>query len=154
MGVQVKKMLIWLLRRWKWVLWVLAVLVSLGIFHGMCRGDQKTETTLTAQTAWQRWETEDKPYAQASVYLPEDSAISAAELSGIRLSMENTLTAAGVPSTEHPWFYAASRTEQVTLQNGIASSTVELSMITGDYFRIPSHGAAHRLVYVRGRCDA
>ena len=136
MGVQVKKMLIWLLRRWKWVLWVLAVLVSLGIFHGMCRGDQKLAATLTAQTAWQRWETEDKPYAQASVYLPEDSAISAAELPSIRLSMENTLTAAGVPSTEHPWFYAASRTEQVTLQNGIASSTVELTMITGDYFRI------------------
>ena len=87
MGVQVKKMLIWLLRRWKWVLWVLAVLVSLGIFHGMCRGDQKLAATLTAQTAWQRWETEDKPYAQASVYLPEDSAISAAELPGIRLSM-------------------------------------------------------------------
>lgn len=136
MGVQVKKALVWLLRRWKWVLWVLAVLVSLGVFWGMCRGDQKLEATLTAQTAWQRWETEDKPYAQASVYLPEDSAISAAELSSIRLSMENTLTAAGVPSTDHPWFYAASRTEQVTLQNGIASSTVELTMITGDYFRI------------------
>ena len=136
MGVQVKKVLVWLLRRWKWVLWVLAVLVSLGIFWGMCRGDQKLEATLTAQTAWQRWETEDKPYAQASVYLPEDSAISTAELPSIRLSMENTLTAAGVPSTDHPWFYAASRTEQVTLQNGIASSTVELTMITGDYFRI------------------
>ena len=75
MGVQVKKMLIWLLRRWKWVLWVLAVLVSLGIFHGMCRGDQKLAATLTAQTAWQRWETEDKPYAQASVYLPEKTPI-------------------------------------------------------------------------------
>ena len=126
----------WLLRRWKWILWGLIVLVCLGVWHGLCRGDRKVVSELTDQTAYVRWETDDKPYAQASVYLPEDNAISDSVIPTIRLAIENALSAAGVPSTDYPWFYAASKTEQVTLQNGIASSNVELTLVTGDYFRI------------------
>lgn len=93
-------------------------------------------SALTDQNAYARWETEDKPYAQASVYLPEDNAIPDSMIPTIRLAVENALSAAGVPSTDYPWFYAASKTEQVTLQNGIASSNVELTLVTGDYFRM------------------
>lgn len=134
--MRVKQVLRWLLRRWKWILWGLIVLICLGIWHGLCRGDQKVVNTLTDQTAYVRWETEDKPYAQASVYLPEDNAISDSVIPTIRLAIENALRAAGVPSTDYPWFYAASKTEQVTLKNGIASSNVELTLVTGDYFRM------------------
>ena len=66
----------WLLRRWKWILWGLIVLVCLGVWHGLRRGDRKVVSELTDQTAYVRWETDDKPYAQASVYLPEDNALS------------------------------------------------------------------------------
>ena len=133
-----KKLLVWLLHRWKWLLWVLLVLVSLGIFLGFRRGDRSIIATLTDQTAAQRWENEEKPYAEASVYLPEDNAISASSLPALRLSVENALTAAGVPSEDHPWLYAASHTQQETLQSdsGSVSATVDLTLISGDYFRI------------------
>lgn len=131
-----KQMLRWLLLRWKWLLWGLAVLICLGVWHGLCRGDQRVENALTDQNAYARWETEDKPYAQASVYLPEDNAIPDSGIPTIRLAVENALSAAGVPSEDYPWFYAASKIQQVTLQNGIASSNVELTLIAGDYFRI------------------
>ena len=134
--MRVKQVLRWLLRRWKWILWGLIVLVCLGVWHGLCRGDRKVVSELTDQTAYVRWETDDKPYAQASVYLPEDNAISDSVIPTIRLAIENALSAAGVPSEDYPWFYAASKTEQVTLQNGIASSNVELTLVTGDYFRM------------------
>ena len=134
----VKKLLVWLLHRWKWLLWVLLVLVSLGIFLGFRHGDRRTIDTLTDQAAAQRWETEEKPYAEASVFLPEDNAISASSIPALRLSVENALTAAGVPSEDHPWLYAASRTQQETLQSdsGSVSATVDLTLIAGDYFRI------------------
>lgn len=133
-----KKLLVWLLHRWKWLLWVLLVLVSLGIFLGFRHGDRRTIDTLTDQAAAQRWETEEKPYAEASVFLPEDNAISASSIPALRLSVENALTAAGVPSEDHPWLYAASRTQQETLQSdsGSVSATVDLTLIAGDYFRI------------------
>ena len=134
--MRVKQVLRWLLRRWKWLLWGLIVLICLGVWHGLCRGDQKVVSALTDQTAYVRWETEDKPYAQASVYLPEDNAIPDSGIPSIRLAVENALSAAGVPSEDYPWFYAASKMQQVKLQNGIASSNVELTLITGDYFRI------------------
>lgn len=134
--MRVKQVLRWLLIRWKWLLWGLIVLICLGVWHGLCRGDQKVVNALTDQTAYARWETEDKPYAQASVYLPEDNAIPDSGIPSIRLAVENALSAAGVPSEDYPWFYAASKMQRVTLQNGIASSNVELTLITGDYFRI------------------
>ena len=71
--MRVKQVLRWLLRRWKWILWGLIVLICLGVWHGLCRGDRKVVSELTDQTAYVRWETDDKPYAQASVYLPEVS---------------------------------------------------------------------------------
>ena len=134
--MRVKQVLPWLRRRWKWLLWGLAVLICLGLWYGLRRGDQKVVSALTDQNAYARWETEDKPYAQASVYLPEDNAIPDSGLPTIRLAVENALSAAGVPSEDYPWFYAASKMQQATLQNGIASSNVELTLITGDYFRM------------------
>ena len=142
--MRVKQVLRWLLLRWKWLLWGLIVLICLGAWRGLCRGDQKVVSALTDQTAYVRWETEDKPYAQASVYLPEDNAIPDSGIPSIRLAVENALSAAGVPSEDYPWFYAASKMQQVTLQNGIASSNVELTLVTGDYFRI------HPLVLRKG----
>ena len=59
-----KKLLVWLLHRWKWLLWVLLVLVSLGVFLGFRHGDRRMIAPLTDQTAAQRWETEEKPYAE------------------------------------------------------------------------------------------
>ena len=97
-----KQVLRWLLRRWKWILWGLIVLVCLGVWHGLCRGDRKVVSELTDQTAYVRWETDDKPYAQASVYLPEDNAISDSVIPTIRLAIENALSAAGVPSDRLP----------------------------------------------------
>ena len=136
--MRIKKLLLWILQRWKWFLWGLMVLVSLGIFWGLHRGDGKTIEALTDQNAYVRWETEDKPYAQASVYLPEDSAISSSSLPTLRLSVENALTAAGVPSQDYPWFYAASRSTQAALQNddGTLTTTAELTLVAGDYFRM------------------
>lgn len=120
------------------MLWGLAALVSLGIFWGLYRGDRNVAASLTDQTAYVRWEAENKPYAQASVYLPEDNTVSSAALSSLRLAVENALTAAGVPSQEYPWFYAASRSTQAALQNdnGNLTTTVELNLVAGDYFRM------------------
>lgn len=131
-----KNCLRWLLRHWKMCLWVLGVLLSLLVFGLLWKGDTATVETLSDQRAAQRWQTEEKPYAQATVFLTEDNGIPQDSISGIRLTVENALTAGGVASDEHPWLYAFSRTEQAVLKNGIASSNVEMTLISGDYFAI------------------
>lgn len=134
--MKVKKCLRWLLSHLKICLWVLAVLISLGIFLALQHGDENTMAELSSQLAAQRWETEEKPYAQATVFLRDEDGIPQDAISGIRLAVENALTAAGVASDTHPWLYAFSRTEQAELINGIASSKVEVTLISGDYFTI------------------
>jgi hypothetical protein len=134
--MNVKKLLRWLLTHWKQVVWCLVCLICLGIFGLLWHGDQETVGTLTAQLAAERWETEEKPYAQATVFLETQDGISGDSIGEIRLSVENALTASGVPSAEYPWFYGLSRMEETTLTNGTASSNVELTLVTGDYFRI------------------
>jgi hypothetical protein len=135
-ALNVKKLLRWLLTHWKQAVWCLVCLVCLGIFGLLWHGDQKTIETLTAQLAAERWETEEKPYAQATVFLETQDGISGDSIGEIRLSVENALTAGGVPSDEYPWFYGLSRMTETTLTNGTASSSVELTLVTGDYFRI------------------
>lgn len=131
-----KKCLRWLLLRWKLCLWVLAVAVSLGVFGLLCRGDRNTVATLDSQLGAQRWETPEKPYSLSTLFLDAENSIPATELQQIRIQVENALTAAGTPSEDYPWLYAFSRTEQATLKNGVASSTVEVTLVSGDYFKL------------------
>lgn len=133
-----KKLLLWVLDRWKWFLWGLLVLVSLGIFLWLWQSDRSEIALLTDQSAAQRWESEGKSYAQASVYLPDEDAISSSSIPSIRLAMENALTDAGVPSEDYPWYFALSRTTQSTLSSddGKLTATVDVTMVTGQYFRL------------------
>ena len=117
-------------------LWVLAVGVSLIIFSCFLGGDRRTVETLSSQLAAERWETEEKPYTLSTVFLQDRDGIPQSALPEIRLGVENALTAAGVASDTHPWLYACSRVEQASLKNGVASATVEMTLISGDYFTI------------------
>ena len=119
---------------WKWILWGLVVLVCLILFLVFLHGDRKAVAELTDQAAYARWQTEEKPYGQASVYLKEGDGISQDSLAGIRLSIEKALTAGGVPSEDYPWYFAASRTESAELTGEKTSAKVELTLIYGDYF--------------------
>ena len=130
------KILGWIRRRWRFLLWIFTVLLSLGLCGLLLHLDRQNIAALTPQTAAERWETEEKPYAMASLFLPEEKAVSPERIGEIRLGVENKLLAAGVGSETHPWFYAFSRTQTATLTSESASAEVELNVITGDYFRI------------------
>lgn len=134
--MKVKKGLRWLFVRWKMCLWVLAVGLSLVVFAVLLRGDRQTVETLSSQLAAERWETEEKPYALSTVFFTDKDGIPQTAVSEIRLNVENALTAAGVASDTHPWLYAFSRTEQAELKNGVAGTTVEMTLVAGDYFDI------------------
>ena len=127
-----------IIRRWRLVLWIFTVLLSLGLCGLLLHLGEQNVAELIPQSAAERWETEDKPYAMASVFLPEDQAIPSDFVGQFRLSMENVLLAGGVGSETHPWYYAFSRTEDATLSSETASAQVELSVVTGDYFRVHS----------------
>lgn len=127
-----------IIRRWRLVLWIFTVLLSLGLCGLLLHLGEQNVAELIPQSAAERWETEDKPYAMASVFLPEDQAIPADFVGQFRLSMENVLLAGGVGSETHPWYYAFSRTEDAVLTTDTASAQVELSVVTGDYFRVHS----------------
>ena len=124
------------MKHWKKILWAALCLLCLLGFWLMRRADAKTIAALTPQQAAMRWETEEKPYAMASVFLEPDQAIPPTRMGEIYLAVENALTAGGVGSQEHPWFYAASYLTDATLKNGTASCDVELSAVAGDFFRI------------------
>ena len=134
--MKLKKCLKWLLLRWKLCLWVLAVVISLGIFGLLVRGDQKTIATLTHQQAAQNWGTEEKPYSQATVFLPAENAVPTDSVAQIRNEVEKAMLGASVAASEYPWLYAFSCNRQGELKNGIASSNVTVTMIAGDYFTI------------------
>ena len=127
-----------IIRRWRLILWIFTVLLSLGLCGLLLHLGERNVAELIPQSAAERWETEDKPYAMASVFLPEDQAIPSDFVGQFRLSMENVLLAGGVGSETHPWYYAFSRTEDATLSSETASAQVELSVVTGDYFRVHS----------------
>lgn len=123
----------------KWILWGALVAICLILAAVMFRGDRAIIQTLTDQQAAQRWQTEGKPYAQTTIFLEEQDGFHQENLSEMYLNVENALTAGGVPSTEYPWLYAASCTMDGTVStvNGTeASVDVELTLISGDYFRI------------------
>lgn len=130
------KCLRFLARRWKMCLWVLLVAISLGVFSLFCHGDGQTIAALSDQLGAERWETEEKPYSLSTVFLENQNGIPASALTEIRIKVENALTAGGVPSEDYPWLFAYSRTEQATLKNGVASSSVEVTLVAGDYFQI------------------
>lgn len=123
-------------RHWRAVLWTIICFGCLLALFMMWRGDEKTIGYLTPQEAAERWETEEKPYAMASVFLTEEQAIPQERMGEIYLSVENALTAGGVGSESHPWFYAASYAQTATLQNGTVSCEVELTAVAGEFFRI------------------
>ncbi len=124
------------MRHWKKFLWGGLCVLSLAGFFLLWRGDRRAAAELTPQQAAQRWETEDKPYAMASVFLTPDSAVPASRMGEIYLAVENALTAGGVGSEDHPWFYAASYHTDATLKQGTVSCQVELTAVEGDFFRI------------------
>lgn len=124
------------MKYWKRLVWGLAAVLCLLGALLLRHGDQAVIRTLTPQLAAQRWETEDKPYAMVSVFLPDDSAIPQSRISEIRLSVENALTDGGVGSDTHPWLYSASYQTTATLRSETASCEALLTAVTGDYFRI------------------
>lgn len=128
------KLLRWIFLNWKKTLWGLAVVLSLIIFLLFTHGDRQTISALSSQLAAERWQTEEKPYAMASVFLPDTAAIPQTAVDEIRLNIEKAVTAAGLSTEEYPWLYAFSQTQKATLKSGLASTDVEMTMISGDYF--------------------
>lgn len=124
------------MRYWKRLLWagiVVLCLIGAAVLH---HGDKQTIAELTPQLAAERWETGEKPYALASVFLEPGSGIPQDGISEIYLNVENALTAGGVSSEDHPWYYSACYQMDAALVNGIASCDVELTAVAGDFFRI------------------
>ncbi len=124
------------MKLWKKLLWAGLCLASLLGFWLLYRGDRQTVAELTPQQAAENWETAEKPYAMASVFLPEDSGILPSRMGEFYLAVENALTAAGVGSEEYPWYYAASYRTTATLTQDGASCDVELTAVAGEFFRI------------------
>lgn len=124
------------MKYWKRVLWGAAAGLCLIAALLLIRGDQKTIAALTPQLAAASWETADKPYAMASVYLPESEAIAQSAVGEICLSVEKALTDSGVGSDTHPWLFAASYQTEKTLTCDGGSSEVLLTAVSGDYFQI------------------
>lgn len=124
------------MKHWKRLLWGLAAGVCLIAFLVLWRGDRKTIRTLTPQLTAESFQTEEKPYAMASVFLSEGEAIPQSSLGEIRLSVEQALTDGGVGSDTHPWLYSASYQTTATLTYESAKSEVLLTAVAGDYFRI------------------
>ena len=124
------------MKHWKRILWAATCLICLMLFGLMSHGDNQLIAMLTPQLAADRWETEGKPYAMASVFLPAEQAISPDFIGEMYLNVENALTDGGVTSENYPWYYAASYMTEGTLYHEGAYSTVELTAIGGDFFRI------------------
>ena len=124
------------MKHWKRILWAATCLICLMLFCLMRHGDNELIAMLTPQLAAERWETEGKPYAMASVFLPAEQAISPDFIGEMYLNVENALTDGGVTSENYPWYYAASYMTEGTLYHEGAYSTVELTAIGGDFFRI------------------
>lgn len=124
------------MKYWKRLLWGLVAAVCLIAALLLLRGDRKTIRELTPQLAAESFQTKEKPYAMASVFLPESEAIPQSSLGEIRLSVEKSLTDSGVGSDTHPWLYSASYQTNASLTYENAQSEVLLTAVTGDYFRI------------------
>lgn len=124
------------MKHWKRLLWGLAAGLCLAGALLLLHGDRTVIRTLTPQLAASSWQTEDKPYAMASVFLPEEAAIPQSSLPEIRLAVERALTDGGVGSDTHPWLYSASYQTTATLAADTAKCEAQLTAVVGDYFRI------------------
>ena len=123
-------------QHWKKLLWAGLCLLSLAGFVLLCLDDRNTVEDMTPQRTAQRWQTAEKPYAMASVFLAPENGIHAEDIGGFYLAMENALTGAGVSSEEYPWIYAASRHAEMELKNGTVTCKTELTAVEGDFFTI------------------
>lgn len=124
------------MKLWKRIaLMALAAACLLG-FLLLRHRDARYVSELISETVRSDWETEEKPYAQATVLLEERSAIPQSSLGEVHLAVENALKDAGVPSEDYPWFYAASRKQTATLISDSGSADVELTEVSGDFFRM------------------
>lgn len=124
------------MKPWKRLVWALAASACLVGAVLLWRGDRNAVAELTPQQAAENWETEEKPYAMASVFLREENAIAQQSIGEIYLNIENALTAGGVDSEDHPWFYAVSYQTEATLVHEVAVCEVELTAVAGDFFRV------------------
>lgn len=124
------------MKLWKRLLWAGIVVLCLIGAAVLCHGDRETVAELVPQLAAERWETAEKPYTLASVFLEPDAGVPQSSLNEIRLNVENALTAGGVSSEEYRWYYSASYQTEGKLVNGVASCDVEITAIAGEFFRI------------------
>ena len=123
-------------KHWKKLLWGgVCLLCAVGLVL-LVWNDRQVVETLTPQRTAQRWETSDKPYAMASVFLTPEHSIPDIRIGEIYLAVENALTAAGTSSEDYPWVYAASRMEDAELSNGTVTCKTELTAVSGDFFAI------------------
>lgn len=118
------------------LIWIGLAVISAALAGVMILQDGAIAREATPQFSAQRWETEEKPYAMASVFLPEERAISPDMIGEFRLATEKALVAAGTGSDTHPWIYAFSRRESATISTETASTEVELYAVAGEYFTI------------------
>ena len=124
------------MKPWKRILWAAAALLCLLLALVLWQRDRVQVANLTPQQAALRWETEEKTYAMASVFLEEKHALPQDGLIEVYMNVEKVLTAGGVPSEEYPWLYAASViTDGVLVYEG-NTAPVELTAVAGDFFDI------------------
>lgn len=124
------------MKHWKRLVWGFAAGLCLIVALLLWHGDQRRIRELTPQLVAGTWETGEKPYAMASVFLEASEAIPQSRLGEIRLSVEKSLTDGGVGSDTHPWLYSASYQTGATLATDGKRSEVLLTAVAGDYFRI------------------
>lgn len=124
------------MKHWKRLVWGFAAGLCLIAALLLWHGDQRRIRELTPQLVAGTWETGEKPYAMASVFLEASEAIPQSRLGEIRLSVEKSLTDGRVGSDTHPWLYSASYQTGATLATDGKRSEVLLTAVEGDYFRI------------------
>ena len=121
-------------RRCLLLLWGLVCILCLGGFFLLRHLDAACIAALPDQLGAERWETEGKEYAEAALYLSDEEAIPDESLGTIKTAVEKALTDGGVPSSDYPWYMAASRTDAATLKNGSTEVSVSLTAYSGEYF--------------------
>ena len=124
------------MKRWKHILPAAICLLCLLAFGLLWRSDRACVRSLSSQQAAARWETPEKPYAQVSVFLSQQHTLPAGSMGTVCLSLEKALVAGGVGPETHPWYYAASRTDDARLQSQGGSTDAELTAVTGQFFRL------------------
>ena len=124
------------MKHWKYILPAAICLLCLLAFGLLWGSDRAAVASLVSQQAAARWETPEKPYAQVSVFLPEQHTLPAGSLGTLCLSLEKALVAGGVGPETHPWYFAASRTDSGQIKSDGGSAQAEVTAVTGQFFRV------------------